>query len=458
MKPTYTEYDLTHAAIQSNIIDSIDDAVLPDAINNGAISLYKTQFGDYLVEALNLPACMRTADLDFMILPDPNHQERNFERMACLFSLCYVRAANPMDSINDKLYLPLMAFAETVVPLNIQLKGHRDTVASRNMITTRMKATLLDANGALKPAYAPFYAARTPGGPDQRDLTIQHLDGHVAWMSANDADTIDWDNDLLRIVDRMIAMDKATILSDLMKALVEFVFTISVRGTCSEQKLNKYREAVARDNRVTISLSTRDVADLWRTAEKVIKDNAIPIERVMSVLASLFPIEISLRVHMTIQQAVFSGGSTITIITSAMASHPSHPVWKYLLQNANAEMLTYSQIARTLATNKLGGYGGRAVTERIKGTTVPNLFYAAIMLKVEMQGDQSVRGYARKVTPSLKAEIDSLIKKYKDQVAQGLDPEDWKFDEDSSLTSVMTDLSHIASTFNSQLLKKDEEN
>jgi hypothetical protein len=149
----------------------------------------------------------------------------------------------------------------------------------------------------------------------------------------------------------------------LLRPLIAAILAISTRGEVTERKMEKSATFLQDKHQMAFNYTTEDFSRIYSYLGRVIVKSNIPVGEVMSNLAGVFSIEISLRVSISILQASGAGASGLNMALSGFRAFMAHPVWTFLHAQARPEMDAFKEASRVLARNQLIGYGTHAQTE-----------------------------------------------------------------------------------------------
>jgi len=412
----------------------------PTEADHGILAAAHEHFGKWLTQAFTMSTTIRK-----VTNPYTNEKSWNFYSTAFYILHGAVQPHNELKSTKNTQVM--LAFMEFMIPKSKDIDSSVTAQVADQRLLDGVNNLLFGNQGgaALLGGYVNMHTPRAAGVDDANDIRTQSVKDLDAFFTARAAGERRAENmaEAHALIMRIFDMDTDAIRALVSESILLAIATYTSRGHITEDKCQKVIDAVQKDNGLKIGITPEMVGIVYAAMDKVVTKWQIDPMILLESLATVATTQISMRLHLVVQQASHSGTSAIGIIASAMADHPKHPVWAFLVDECQHEIKQFTEASRVVVNDQVVGFKSREHTESVKNSPFPNLLYASTRLKVEMENSRTIGRFKGASSAPKAAKIDAIIKEYKENLSREVDLDKYKFADDESMATIVPDLSNI---------------
>lgn len=157
----------------------------------------------------------------------------------------------------------------------------------------------------------------------------------------------------------------------------------------------------------------RTVARAWNVVTSLVSNIPVDVQDMFANLNALIPMDVNLRVSLTLQQAAFCQAGPVVIAATTARKYPNCPVWSYIHTVAPGEYAAWENAMAALAANPFAAVRlGNQVTTMFEARQYQNLGFAAVQLEEALDRNSSINGYAGRFTTIHAGRIMQIINDY----------------------------------------------
>lgn len=197
------------------------------------------------------------------------------------------------------------------------------------------------------------------------------------------------------------------------------ITSVCKRGSVSQQFIRKIQTGIAEDTGTNLLLDSTVLRVFYKTYGAYI--NETNAEALFTQWGGIIPINLSLRLGLTIIQCAGTGLTSYLTIKEALELYQDFP-WIDLQKLIATDFKMYKKATEIIKSNIY--YGFAVDLKDAKSTNYKNLAYVAKELLIRIEKKTSLSGYAGWTTmPLQRAKIDEMIIKYS-ETANNREPDD----------------------------------
>jgi len=352
---------------------------------------------------------------------------------------------------SDKVDRYLSFFIEVMTPATIVQAPPPVDLEVLNRIMGRAHVELCTNAGAFKPEYTEIYRPAPAGGPDDRPAAMIAAGAQIPaflapWVPANQGNRGNYIAQMTVVANLWWEIPNSPLRKLFYKSLFTIFISIAKIGAITEQKLESIADQLRDSSQIALDVDVEQVSDIFKAVLLVCKQQDINPSVVLKESSAHLRMEDNLRMFLTVQQAVDSGVTAVTLTTEAIAKFPSSKLWKYFHAECATEMHAYVEAARLVANSPFIIFADHRQFELVKSTRFPNVYYGARQLLLKMGGENNISKLRTATKAQKRIFIDSIIDHEIANAVAGLDVEDLRFGQGESVTTLIPGLQDILDT------------
>jgi len=352
---------------------------------------------------------------------------------------------------SDKVDRYLSFFVEVMSPATVLQAPPPGALEVLNRIMGRVHAELCTNAGVFKQEYTEIYRPAPAGGPDDRPAAMVAAGANITaflapWAPANQGNRDNYLAQITVVANLWWEIPNSPLRKLFYKSLFTILICIAKIGSITEQKLESIADQLRDSSQIALDVDVEQVSGIFKAVLMVCKQQDINPSVVLKESSAHLRMEDNLRMFLTVQQAVDSGVTAVTLTTEAIAKFPTSKLWNYFHDQCATELHAYVDAARIVANAPFVIFGNHAQFELVKSTRFPNVYYGARQLLLKMGGENNISKLKTATRAQKKIFIDTIVDHEIANAVAGLNIEDLRFGKGETVTTLIPGLQDILDT------------